>query len=195
MSWAFSRTVSSPLLVMLVAWSGPVHAQEYKGPMWGGSGGTSSYNLDCGSTGVMVGLYGKTGLWIDQIGITCQKINPDGTLGSEYTRGPVGGTGGIGKNARCTEGKAIRAMLSFTGSFVDKLMPTCCPWSATTRRVNGGTGMCFRIEIGDWGGVGVFTLVQNDTITCPPDKVGKALRGKYGSYIDSLQFVCDEYNK
>jgi hypothetical protein len=182
------------LALLLLAWSTVAQAQEYKGPIWGGSGGTS-YNLDCGSTGIMVGLYGKTGQWIDQLGITCQKVNPDGTLGTDYTRGPVGGTGGAGKTVRCPGGSAIRSMFSFTGSFVDFVDAGCCVWSVTSRRIEEAAGMCIGIKLGEIGVLGSATLMLNDNVFCPIDKVAKALRGKYGWYINSLQFVCDDYNK
>lgn len=183
------------LALLLPIWPLAVHAEEYKGPIWGGGGGSFSYNLDCGSTGVLVGLYGKTGQWIDQLGITCQKVNANGTLGEEYTRGPIGGTGGAGKTSRCKAGSAISGMASSTGSFIDKLIAVCCTWSATTRRVDPDPRKCTGAEIGEYGVLGIFTLVRNALVTCPAGKVGKALRGKHGNYIDSLQFVCDEYNK
>ena len=176
-------------------WALAAHAQEFKGPMWGGGGGTYSYNLDCGSTGVLVGLFGKTGQWIDQLGATCQKVNANGTLGSDFTRGPVGGTGGAGKNSRCKEGSVISAMSSSTGSFVDKVIARCCVWSAAIRRADEGPSKCTGVQIGEYGVFGIFTLIWNAEVVCPADKVGKAVRGWHAYYIDSLQFVCDEYNK
>jgi hypothetical protein len=83
-----SAATSLALALPLLAWGTVAQAQEYKGPIWGGSGGTWSYNLDCASTGVMIGVYGKTGAWIDQIGIICHKVNSDGTLGDKYTVDP-----------------------------------------------------------------------------------------------------------
>jgi hypothetical protein len=40
--------------------------------------------------------------------------------------------------------------------------------------------------------VGALT---NPAVACPAGKVGKAIRGRRGSYIDSLRYVCDDYNK
>jgi hypothetical protein len=187
------------VLGFLVSWTLPAVAQEFKGPIWGGSGGTSSYDLDCGTSGVMVGIYGKAGNWVDQIGITCQKVNADGTLGSTYTRGPKGGSGGSGATSRCDSGMVVGAMSSFSGSFMDQVHPWCWPWSSSTRRPNFSSAIRAPVSyaVGTMGIAGAlsFTIRLNDMVYCPNEKVGKALRGRYGGYIDSLQFVCDDYNK
>lgn len=169
-----------------VVWLGAAQAQEFKSPIWGGSGGTSSYNLDCGSSGVMVGFYGKTGMWVDQIGVTCQVVNSDGTLGATYTRGPVGGSGGTTASARCTSGMVVGQLLGIGGSYINSVYFQCAIWMPGTRRLN-------------WSGTiqskALGTEVGTGSVRCPPEKVGKAIRGKSGGYIDSLQFVCDDYNK
>lgn len=75
---------------------------EYFTPLIGGGGGNRSYNLDCGNGSVLVGAVYKSGMWLDALGIICQRINPQtGALGDEFTRGPVGGTGGTARFARC----------------------------------------------------------------------------------------------
>jgi|GEM_PF-2064385 len=182
----------------LLSWTVPATAQEFKGPLWGGSGGTSSYNLDCGSSGVMVGIYGKAGDWVDQIGITCQTVNANGTLGSTYTRGPKGGAGGTGATSRCLSGQVVGALYSASGTFINQVKPSCYLWHETTRRPrfsgNAETATASGIG-GPPGGVLALTINHNARVRCPDEKVGKALRGRYGSYIDSLQFVCDDYNK
>jgi hypothetical protein len=176
-------------MTLLFAGSAAGNAQEFKSPLWGSSGGTTSYNLDCGSGGVMVGVYGKTGQWIDAIGVTCQRVNPDGTLGSSFTRGPSGGSGGTGSEARCAAGKVIAAMTAYTGSYVNAFVISCFSWSASTRRPVYEPQPAFK-----WFGLG-SAGTQNARFVCSVEKVGKALRGKYGWYIDSLQFVCDDFDK
>jgi hypothetical protein len=197
MAWSFGRAVRSSLVTIPLVWFGVAEAQEYKGPIWGGSGGTASYDLDCGSTGVMVGLYGKVGQWVDQIGVTCQTVNPDGTLGSSYTRGPRGGSGGTGTSRRCTAGSVIGELQASTGSFIDQIRVKCFVWSASNRRPEYG-GNDYLSDFGQVGVQGYWItspIHANDAVACPSDKVGKAIRGKHGTYIDSLQFVCDAYNK
>ena len=77
---------------------------EFSTPLFGGSGGTRSYNLDCGNQSVLVGAIGNSGSWIDAIGIICQQVNAQtGALGNEFTRGPVGGSGGYAYTWRCNQ--------------------------------------------------------------------------------------------
>lgn len=186
-----SRTLILIAGFCLVAWTSIAIAAEFKGPVWGGSGGNHSYNLDCGSGGVMVGVSGKAGSWIDQLVVTCRSVAANGSLGSTYTRGPVGGTGGTGKSVICASGYVVGKMASSSGSYMNELSPMCYPWNASTRRPDYAMPK-YPGVFGGW----LFTLGinHNEPVMCPAEKVGKALRGKYGGYIDSLQFVCDQYN-
>jgi len=190
MAWSFGRAVITVVMALPVTGIRATQAQEFKGPIWGSGGGTTSYDLDCGSTGVLVGVYGKKGQWIDQIGLICQRLNADGSLGSSYTRGPVGGSGGDGGQGRCEQGKAVGGMFAWSGNYINIVLVDCYPWSASSHRPNYGGAK----TVGYFGAT-VATPSQNTTVTCPTEKVGKAIRGKYGWYIDSLQFVCDDYNK
>lgn len=176
------------LVFALLLSSGRLVAQEYQGPIWGGSGGTTSYNLDCGSSGILVGVYGKVGFWIDQIGIICQNVKPDGTLGSSYTKGPVGGQGGSSETARCPAGQAVGDAGVRAGSYIEYVHVMCWPWVPSTRRLNT-SGYETNKDLGQWSTTG------QQRFRCSEEKIGKALRGKYGGYIDSMQFVCDDYNK
>jgi len=182
-----SRGLGALALGLLVA--GPLQGQEFKGPIWGGSGGTSSYNLDCGSTGIITGIYGKSGFWIDQVGIICRTVNADGNLGSTYTKGPAGGSGGTASTVQCPSGRILGGLRGAAGSYMEQLDLGCFPWSASTKRADY-TVSWQMTRFGNLMAVQLLTKVQ-----CPDEKVGKALRGKSGSYIDSMQFVCDAYNK
>ena len=166
-------------------------AQEYKGPVWGGTGGTQSYNLDCGSTGVMVGLYGKSGTWVDQIGVHCLTVKSDGSLGNPFTKGPIGGMGGAGANAQCPSGSVVGVMAAVSGSFINDVSIQCYAWLAGTRRfdVHQYKGI---YGIGDPVSPVSFGTVSNAVVSCPEGLVGKAIRGKAGSHVDSMQFVCRE---
>ena len=187
------KPLRSGLLLTVLALT-RAEAQEYKGPVWGGTGGTTSYNLDCGSTGVMVGLYGKEGTWVDQIAVRCRSVNTDGTLGNYYSRGPTGGSGGAGANAQCPSGSVVGVMAATSGSFINDVSVQCFAWIAATRRfdVHQYKGI---YGIGDPVSPVSFGAVSNAVVSCPVGTVGKAIRGKSGSYVDSMQFVCDAWNK
>jgi hypothetical protein len=187
---ATTATLARFMMVVLpLAGFTPLRAQEFKSPIWGGSGGTSSYNLDCGSSGVMVGIYGKTGLWIDQLGIICRAVKADGTLGSSFTRGPSGGSGGTSGTAQCESGKVVGHFYVHAGSYINMASVGCYPWLPNTRRPDYSKNY-YGQAIGSTN-----YLLSEASTRCPVEKVGKALRGKYGIYIDSLQFVCDAYNQ
>ncbi len=92
---------------------------EFVTPSLGGGGGNRSYNLDCGNRSVLVGVTSKEGSWLDAVGIVCQHVNPTtGALEDEFTRGPVGGSGGQGSSARCNEGNVVQGIHVYAGSVV-----------------------------------------------------------------------------
>lgn len=101
-------------------------AAEFVTPLAGGGGGDHSYNLNCGADGVLVGLSGRWGAWMDSIGIICRKVNADGTLGSVFTLGPKGGGGGsIAGNPACNAGNVVQGVLASTGLYVTRTAFGC----------------------------------------------------------------------
>ena len=170
---------------------------EFSTPRFGGSGGTRSYNLDCGNQSVLVGVIFKSGMWLDAIGIICQQVNAQtGALGNEFTRGPVGGSGGLARTKRCNQGNVVQGIWTRSGQFIDFGTFLCSPWiPAQKKPVFSTSGRCTgdrcRVRFGnvDYG------VPNSGNFFCPSGKVGKAVRGRRGSYIDSLRFICDFWNK
>jgi hypothetical protein len=188
-----SRGLSLLTIQRLRTLSSPTNT-EFKTPLFGGSGGTRSYNLDCGSGAVLVGGISKAGLWLDALGIICQRVNSStGVLGDEFTRGPVGGSGGIGRIGRCNRGNVVQGVRVSSGRFINFISFRCSRWDSSKKApVYTESGSCVGDRCPTIGGSGG---TASDTFFCPPGKVGKAFRGKHGSYIDSLRFVCDFWNK
>jgi hypothetical protein len=187
-----------PLLVQ--SFPSPTRAAEYSTPMFGGGGGNQSYNLDCGPGSVIVGVISKTGMFVDAIGIICQRVNQNGSLGEEFTRGPVGGTGGVPRTGRCKQGNVVQGIIVRAGQVIDDGSFLCSPWiPAQKQPVFSASGRCLgdRCTTGFKGGDphsgGGGT--QGDSFFCPSGKAGQAIRGRHGIYIDSLRFVCDDWNK
>jgi len=170
---------------------------EYSTPLFGGGGGNYSYNLDCGSGAVMVGGIYKSGMWLDALGIICQRVDSStGALGSEFTRSPVGGSGGIARIKRCNQGNVVTQLRAFSGRFVDGFSVSCGQWVPSRKTPNAASGRCS--EAADQClMVGTQTAFSkaSDVFECPSGLVGKAFRGKYGSYVDSARFVCDLWDK
>jgi len=167
---------------------------EFSTPRFGGSGGTGSYNLDCGSGSVMVGGIYKAGMWLDAIGVICQRVNAQtGALEGEFTRGPVGGSGGIARTKRCRQGRVVQGIMGYSGQFVHAVSLRCSSWDTSKKApIFSTSNRCIEDRctfLGSSGGSG------SDNFYCPSGKVGKAFRGRKGSYIDSLRFVCDFWNK
>ncbi len=101
----------------------------------GGSGGTA-YDMDCAGDQVAVGLVGRAGSELDQIGLICATLQVTGTPGSYggSTRDAVtltsrGGNGGSAFSFTCAGGPgtggAIRGIFGRAGSRVDGLGVTC----------------------------------------------------------------------
>lgn len=167
-------------------------AQELRSPIWGGSGGNKNYHLNCGAGAVMTGITAKYGSWIDQIGLVCRKVNKNGTLGDEFTRGPVGGQGGdISTIERCPAGRVIGGANGRSGWYINRIDAICYPWVRRTRRLNDGDTSPQYLTING----NRFDLTSGlDWFTCG-SKPAKGIRGKHGSYIDSLQFICNDWDR
>ena len=176
--------------------------REWSSLLFGGGGGNRSLNLDCGSRGVMVGAFGKVDGWITQLGLTCQSVNSrTGALGADFTRGPVGGVGGREKaQARCPENHVAVGFRIATGSYVHHIQFLCGLWDAREKRVREedisflpADNPIFRL-FGAPHNFGSGDL-RRAAFGCSPGKVGKALRGRHGSSMDSVRFVCDDWNR
>ena len=170
---------------------------EFKTPLFGGSGGNRSYNLDCGNRSVLVGAIYKAGSWLDAIGIICQRVNPKtGALEDEFTKGPVGGSGGRARNRRCNDGKVAQGARALSGQFINALMIFCSQWDPARKSpVFSRNSDCARAD----GRRCIFVGSQGGSLEgsffCPRGKVGKAIRGRHGIYIDNLKFICDNWDK
>jgi len=164
---------------------------EFVTPLYGGGGGRS-YNLDCGSGAVMVGVQGKVGMWLDSLGAICQRVNPNGQLGDEFTTRITGGTGGAVNFERCSTGTVAMGGVAYTGSFVEALTLECAKWNPSQKTTGESVG--FRSLAPSEYYINTFNP-PHSAFTCPASKILKAVRGKSGIYIDSIRFVCDLWNK
>ncbi len=46
----------------------------------GGNGDGNKYELSCGEGNVAIGIYGRSGAWLDALGLVCASYQSDGTL-------------------------------------------------------------------------------------------------------------------
>ncbi len=143
----------------------------------------------------MVGFLGKKGLWLDSIGAICQRVNPDGQLGAEFTTRTVGGTGGEVRFRRCPPNRVAAGGGAQSGSFINGIGLGCVRWDAANKRgINTDTDERITLNTSPEGAMSIWNSF-NSSFICPVPKVLKAFRGKYGMYIDSIRFVCDDWDK
>jgi hypothetical protein len=156
----------------------------------GGAGGSSPYDLDCGSTSVLVGISGRSGDVVDSIGIVCRPVNANGTLGPAFTKGLVGGSGGTESDTRtCQSNRVANALVVTAGAYVNTVNALCGAWSPTTRTV----GDTDPTEPGSRTlSVGLNDGPTTSFHTCPEDgQPAVGIQGRYGMVIDSIALVCD----
>lgn len=151
----------------------------YTLPGRGGAGGGPG-TLSCAPGDVAVGVYGRSGAYIDQFGLTCAYLMDDGSLGPTYDTGTLGGTGGGPFRLICPLGQAIVGFHGGSGSFVDRLGLYCsgvANWRAngTVEYVTGTTG---------GAGGGFFSDV------CPSDYMAARVNLRTGLYVDQEELLC-----
>lgn len=182
------------IFILLPTLTPEVWATEEFSPAFGGPGGTQNYDLDCGANGMMTGAMDKFRDWMDQIAVICRTVNSStGVLGEEYTRGPVGGMGGTRDEIqRCRDGFIVTQVNADYGDFVHRLVLRCERWLADTRQPSQSPDRVDTLILGYYC-IGCEHPRQD--FRCPGFRVAKALRGRSGIYINSLQMVCDDWDK
>ena len=75
-----------------------------------GGVGDASFDDRCPAGQYLVGLRVRSGLWLDQMAISCAPINADGTLGGRYYGPARGGNGGGPGEGYCPPGQVINNM-------------------------------------------------------------------------------------
>ncbi|WP_375772380.1 hypothetical protein NR798_16340 [Archangium gephyra] len=146
----------------------------------GGSGGTS-VTLACARGFVAVGIHGRSGWYIDQLGLVCRYLNYDGTLGAEQSTQALGGTGGSDFKMVCPEGMAITGFYGTGGSYVDQLGFNCSSptlWNQSS-------------EVQYWSGkAGSNVGSSSFTDMCPSRYLATSMNIRYGWHVDQFQGVC-----
>jgi hypothetical protein len=153
----------------------------------GGSGGGQSYPLTCPSGEVLVGFHGHFGNVIDQLGLVCAYMNPDGSLQPElWYNGPLGGgSGGNPFWQTCLGNQYVAAMAYGTDDGVISRLMMYCADSAP-----GGKSQGWVFAAGPPYG----SLVYDN---CNQGGPGNAVVGftvRSGTYIDSMQTECEYVN-
>ena len=171
---------------------------EFSSPTYGGSGGTSNYNLDCGRGSVLVGVQGKAGQWLDNLMAVCQQIRTDGRLGTRFTRGPAGGSGGSVVSDPCPNGQVVGEVFAETKfGFVSGIILGCDTWNSDLRQRRGrrSSDATSILTPSGLSATALLADLSNNGTSCPSGVPGKALRGRNGIYVDSVRLVCDRWDQ
>ena len=153
----------------------------YTMPARGGWGGGFS-SLSCSQGYVAVGIFGRSGGYIDQVGLECAFMYSDGSLSewSRYRTGTAGGYGGGPFSITCPSNQAIVGLKGRSGGYVDRLGIFC---STVSNWRTYATIQHASSEAGGTGG-GYFSD------TCPGSYVLTTLNLRAGGYVDQEQGVC-----
>ena len=173
----------------------------------GGPGG-GPYRLDCGESGLLIGVSGRSGDVIDQIAGVCIKIDPISGVwvGGSYETAHYGGGGGAPFSKRCPVGQALWGFdgseKNFKGSLVVGSIDIKCididvqalrtgAWIEGTRlisyygdpdpdKIQAFQDYCDQPDVG--------TNVHREPRVWNP--VGVALEGRAGDFVDRVHIIC-----
>ena len=178
------RTIALHILVFVSMFvTGAVQATTFL-PVQGGPGG-GNFTREC-SGDFIVGIYVRSGDWVDAIGLKCGIFNQ--TQG-EFNQPPwntpyFGGGGGADQERVCAKDRFVSAIrFNVTGEashpFVNFIELTCTP-------IGGGASNTLCIQTGQ-GCPAAGAIVQ----TCPAgDPAARGIRGRTGLYVDALGLIC-----
>lgn len=171
----------------------------------GGNGG-APFRLDCGEWGILVGITGRSGAVVDQVGGLCVKIDPRSAtwVGGVYETARVGGSGGGPFRKACPVGHALMGVEGSTtyaaNTTVVRMLDIKCISLGIHRRWDGsqimGTRMVFN------GDPEPHRIAAAQHLCEPPLKpdghhqrawgrVGLAFEGRAGLYLDRIRLVCN----
>jgi hypothetical protein len=176
---------------------------DFQGPTWGGGGG-GAYDMQCPSGQFVIGIYGRSGSYLDQIGLICgtpslvedRSVSPFRyrvDVASAGTVGPTGGGGGGAFSFTCPANSMAMRVLGRGAGYIDQLRVECYRWDVSGSPTAGfaitrsaATGIS-----GSYGGSGGAPF----DYLCPSASGGQpsAVRrffGGAGSYIDRLGAWC-----
>lgn len=145
----------------------------------GGSGG-GWYDVACDYNKVAIGIYGRSGSYVDQVGLVCAPLKENGDLGPYSTSATAGGLGGGPFYTLCPDGQALVGLQGRSGSYVDQLGIQCAPVSAWSR--------CGTVQSTYYAGGGRGGVAFTDT--CPKGYALTSISGRSGAYADAIQGVC-----
>ena len=166
----------------------------------GGMGG-NPHEMRCPTGGKVVGLYGRSGIWLDQLGAVCGEPTNKPTTVNITNTDPYGGSGGAPFGNKCPSGSYLSEIYGNADDRVRRICGKCS--DGTTLQCQGDEiGAAFSypgpfdyvsVRSGDWidqvynsGGMGG----SPHEMRCPAGGKVIGLYGRSGSWIDQLGAAC-----
>ncbi|MCP5265174.1 MAG: hypothetical protein H6934_03650 [Burkholderiaceae bacterium] len=188
--------VGLPAVAACLAFGTPVHATDI--PIQGGPGGGYFRSLCSGD--YVVGLYLRSGAWVDAVGLKCGSFIPsEGRFRQPPWNKPYHGGGGGSPQVGICPGErylsAIRVDFTREGAkakFLDFIEMTC---SAVT--VGDTMTLCLQTGNGCWhhhpnpppGPMASF-MTNWGTQRCPPGQAAIGIHGRAGKFVDAIGLIC-----
>ncbi|MEZ5726624.1 MAG: hypothetical protein R3E48_00610 [Burkholderiaceae bacterium] len=193
-----SRVLYSAGLTMLAAFlslTTPAHAVD--GYIQGGSGG-GYFRSMCNGAHV-VGIYLRSGGWVDAIGLKCGTfVATEGRFKRPPWNTPYhGGNGGSPQVGICPGERYVSAIrVDFTREgdqpkFLDFIEMTCSPVS-----VGDPVKLCLHTGHGCWtkkpseNPVFPKFLPSRPAVPCPPGQAAIGIHGRAGKFVDAIGLIC-----
>jgi hypothetical protein len=176
------------IIVALVAASASASADVYTTSYAGGDGG-GPFTLTCPAEMNLVGIYGKSGGYVDRLGITCVKVYGNGKWVGEPTRqGDLGGPGGGDYAVTCPRDTAVTVIIGRASNFVDRLQIGCSGLKAGTTTFVSGYPEIQEYAVGGTAG----TPFGPSRFNCA-NYHGPAIgfTGRYGAWVDKIALQCE----
>jgi hypothetical protein len=194
--WAISALVLSAATAI----SAGTSRAETNFPVIGGSG-NGSFEDHCPAQQYLVEIRGRTGAWVDQVQLVCEKvwiIPRNGPLGGGYYTddaanwylGPTrGGDGGGPARGGCGGNPITGLQVAMTtGNRQVKFVDISCLGlnnsRLTSARLTGGVSPTTNLNTGP---------DRPSFQGCPSGEVGVGLRGRYGQDVNALALICDAF--
>jgi hypothetical protein len=201
MTWPANRRIYSPLLVfltVLITYATTARATTF--PADGGKGDRAEI-YTCPANYVLVGFSGRTGAWIDKLGLICSEVfSPDYKTGHPTSLPQKGGNGGSPSEQYCTPNAAIRSLdiFSMSRSYHSGLRPKVAPYTVGQIEfscMRPATGQS--VTSGMFGG-DMFGRVKVDDIfyaghsvqACPGQEYATGLNIRYGQHVNAIGLIC-----
>jgi hypothetical protein len=188
-----SRIAQLTALFLLSVLAKPAQAQVIHMPVQGGPGG-DPFRSTCASGDFLVGIYVRSGAWIDAIGLKCATFNrAQGKFGHPpYNRPFHGGNGGEDHERVCPANSFItRIKFGFTRAgrspkFIEYVQQSC-------RRVGDGSLTsvdCMETGEGCWEFHPTASNLRALRSECPRGAAAIGVVGRAGRFVDAIGLVC-----